>query len=407
MSTPRLRRFVVALALFGLAASAAPAAASNRPGYAGAGDWTMYADGAAHNDVNRSEQALSPATVAGLHLAQTYTKWQPNEEQASPYQIVVGNMGYSVYTAPYSLIGLIMAFHLPAGTVAWHRVIAKNGDDWLYVPAVSNGRLYVGGADAMFAFDAVTGAPLWTTTVAPTNVAPGPEFNPVTVSGTTVYGSTYTTGWIYAFSAARGKILWKVKPAAEIIGPVSVSGGLVYVAGAFTDVALGHLRAYNATTGALVFTSAASTFGDSVAVSNGLAFVQDDTYLEAFNATTGALVWKATTEPGATSGNSSRTPAVDGATVVVSGNQHVEAFAAATGARLWSYDSGSSSTYYRQPALANGVVYVAADTKGLQALSEATGAVLYQSPQQGCDSPIVSHSAVYVTCNGHVVTFTL
>jgi outer membrane protein assembly factor BamB len=259
------------------------------------------------------------------------------------------------------------------------------------VAAISNGVLYVGGDNAMYAFNASTGTPLWKTQISPPQ-APPPEFSETTVAGSVVYAATPEK--VYAFDAHTGAVLWFAVASGLCCpnGPVSVANGLAYVTEG------NHLVAYNANTGSLVFTSSAppgTFFGSGTAVSNGVVYVQGHLVLDAFNATTGALLW---TSPTMSQGVS--TPAVDGSTVVVSTWKYLIAFGASDGHRLWTLDGGAD----QQPVIANGVVY--ADTLhgtlyGLQALSEASGAVLRPGGFAPCAVPaIVSHGAVWATCQG-------
>jgi outer membrane protein assembly factor BamB len=210
------------------------------------------------------------------------------------------------------------------------------------------------------------------------------------VAGSVVYASTYASQKVYAFDAHTGTVLWSATPrgccGSGLSGPVSVANDLAYVTTG------NHVVAYNANMGSLVFTSSASPgryLGTTAAVSNGVAFVQAwGGFLDAFNASTGALLWSSPTMSDGVSG-----PAVDGSTVVVSTQRNLIAFAASDGHRSWTVDGGAD----QQPAIANGVVY--ADTPhGMQVLSEASGAVL-RPGGFACGYPIVSHGAVWAVCS--------
>jgi outer membrane protein assembly factor BamB len=355
----------------------------------------MYRDGSAHNGTNRAETILSPVNVAGLHIAHAYPNWVPALDESS--QIIVGSLGYSVdegsHQEPYCggvCNGFIWAFHLPSGAPAWHHKVYSGGHLHHYVPAVSaGGVLYVGGASAMYAFNAANGSALWTTPV-------GELFEQTTVASNGIVYAAGLYGSIYAFDGASGRILWSAKPSGCCAnGAVTVAGGLAYFS-------TGHLFAYNAKSGAPVFTSTATTeAAGTVAVSGGVAYVQGLHQLAAFNASTGSLLWSSVTELGGA--YHSLAPAVDGGTVVVSTPRYLIAFAASTGARLWTVDSGTDYTGYSEPAIANGLVYTGSGL-GLQATSEASGQVLFSSGSS-CLIPTVSHSAVYATCMGSVYPY--
>jgi outer membrane protein assembly factor BamB len=354
------------------------------PASAGAGDWPMYADGPAHNGVNRAEAVLGPANAGDLGVIASYGGWRVLP--AFPYQIVVGGRGYSVAPGGGSASTYLTAFDLPSGTVAWRRRISTNGCTWHFVPAVSNGTVFVGGSNAVYAFDAMTGDRLWVRWVPFCS-----EFNAITVKGDDVYASTYGTERIYDLDAGTGAVRWVRHPMEPYVqGPVSVSGGFAYV----LDDAL---YAYDAATGALVFKAGTGYFAGTPVVSGGLVYIQTANSLVARDASDGSPVWSVPLD----SWGGYLTPVVDGDTVVAATARYLRAFDATSGAARWTTDGGPSA-YYGTPALANGVVYAGSLENGLQAVDEATGQVLYSSRADAlwsCDNPVVSQGAVYVPCD--------
>jgi outer membrane protein assembly factor BamB len=354
------------------------------PASAGAGDWPMYADGPAHNGVNRAEAALSPANAGDLRVVASYGGWRVLP--AFPYQIVVGTRGYSVGLGGGSASTYLTAFDLPSGTVAWRRRISTNGCTWHFVPAVSNGTVFVGGSNAVYAFDAITGERLWVRWVPYCS-----EFNAITVTGNDVYASTYGTEKIYDLDAGTGAVRWVRHPVAPYVqGAVSVSGGLAYV----LDDAL---YAYDADSGTLVFKAGTGYFAGTPVVSGGLVYIQTANSLVARDASDGSPVWSVSLD----SWGGYLTPVVDGDTVVAATARYLRAFDATSGGARWTTDGGPSA-YYGTPALANGVVYAGSLENGLQAVDEATGRVLYSSRADAlwsCDNPVVSQGTVYVPCD--------
>jgi outer membrane protein assembly factor BamB len=346
----------------------------------------MFGDGPAHDSVNRAETTLSPTTVSGLHVVATYPGWVGAE---TDYQLIVGNFGYAVTSSGPSTY--ITAFHLPSGAKAWHHQLSGPRQGWLFAPAVSGTTLVVGGDSKMYAFNATTGAKEWAVSVA----SGDSDFNEVTVANNIVYADTYygaPDGTLYAFNLATGRVIWSATPpGCCLVGAVSVSGALAYVSTS------SGLLAYNAATGAPAFTAAVAEVTDTVAVSGGVAFVQSPYEMQALNATTGALLWTAALDnyPGESP------PAVDGNVVVASTGHSLIALAASTGARLWTVSDGYD---YSVPSIANGVVYGAAlldagtPDQGLQAISEATGHVLYAG-DTGCENAVVSDARVYADCS--------
>jgi outer membrane protein assembly factor BamB len=355
------------------------------PASAGGGDWPMYADGPAHNGVNRAETVLTPANAGDLRVLASHGGWRVLP--AFPYQIVVGSRSYGVSEG---LSGgantYITAFNLPSGTVAWRRKISTNGCTWHYVPAVGNGILFVGGGSAMYAFNAATGARLWVRWVPACSA-----FNSVTVKGNDVYASTYYGQRIYDFDAGTGAVRWVRHPVEPYVqGPVSVSGGLAYT----LDDAL---YAYDADSGALVFKVGTGYFSGTPVVSGGLVYIQTPNSLVARDASDGSSMWSVPLD----SYGGYLTPVVDGDTVVAATARYLRAFDAISGAARWTTDGGQSASY-GTPALANGVVYAGSFENGLQAVDEATGRVLYSSRTDSlwsCDNPVVSQGGVYVPCD--------
>ncbi len=217
-------------------------------------------------------------------------------------------------------------------------------------PAVANGVVYVGSEDdKLYAFNAVTGAPL--------------------------------TGWPVSNAGFY-----------DIDSSPAVANGVVYVASNNAMYAL------NAVTGAVLSGWPAGTFGvieSSAAVANGVVYVDDyDGNLYAFNAVTGAVLsgW-----PVGTSGPIFSSPAVANGVVYVgnySGNLY--AFNAVTGVKLWSFTTGE--IYYSSPAVANGVVYVGSQDNNLYAFNAVTGAFLWGAATGGeiDSSPAVANGTVYV-----------
>jgi outer membrane protein assembly factor BamB len=361
--------------------------------WAGTGDWSMWGDGPAHNSFNRAESSLDPSTAGGLSLLRTYPDWDPVISDW-PYQIVVGGYGYSV--VPGRISGYnhyIRAFDLASGDTVWGHRVATHFDHWGYVPAVQDGVLYVGGSNAMYAFDAATGAELWVK-----YIPRGSNFNMTTVAGDIVYASAYGSETVYAFDAATGQLVWRRTPSGCCLtGPVTIKDGLAYVLN-------GALHVYDAATGARVFRTARNRYYETAAVNNGVVFIQTANDVVALDSTTGSLLWSSHTMSGDIV--SSLTPTVDGATVVVGTVRYLIAFDATTGERRWTIDGGTDFTDYLVPAIANGVVYAGSIGNGLQAIDEMTGEVLF-SANGNCWSPIVAHSQVYLACGGGMSVFGL
>jgi outer membrane protein assembly factor BamB len=359
--------------------SAVPAAAT-------AGDWTMWGDGPAHNSVNRAETTLSPSTVSGLHVVKTYPNWDPSIFSTdSPYQLIVGNLGYSVVGGPFLGNTYITAFNVSTGAVVWRHRVSINYNSGHYVPAYANGVIYIGGDSAMSAYNATNGTKVWIH-----YVPVGSIFNQTTVVGSDVYATTSYGGTIYDFNAMNGTVRWKrtLTPGCCLFGAVAIAGGVAYV----LDDAL---YAYGASTGVLKFKTTQNNYFATPVVSNGVVYTTTNTNVVARSASTGGLLWS-TRATG--TGDVTNSTAVDGATVVVTTSRYVEAFRASTGTRIWRVDGGSDSSDYAVPAIANGVVYAGSIGNGLQAVNEATGHIYFTSHHPYCESPVVSHARVWASC---------
>jgi outer membrane protein assembly factor BamB len=389
-SAYRLAALVLSVVIAVLATGGVLAA----PASPGHGYWPMFMDGPAHNGNNRDETTLSPSTVGGLRNTQSYTSWLGllGMEGISP--VVMGNIGASLTDSGGNRVRLSV-FNLPSGGLRWSHLLFR-GDPRpaIPVPVLSNGDIFVGLNDTVYAYDAMTGLPLW-------KRVETSRFNETSVAKGIVYVSTYgSPTMVYALSAATGAMLWSAMLTGENYGlsAVSVANGVAFVNAT-------KLWALNATSGAFLFKSTVDTNGGTAAVSNGVAYVENVDTLQAFNASTGGRLWSTTTAAG--DFFSSLEPAVDGSTVIITMPRYVIAFDASSGARLWTHDAGSMVDYF-PPAIANGVVYVTSPFDGLEAFSEATGALLYSNTGIfPAGSPIVSQGAVYVGCSNGMQVFAL
>src|SRR5579859_863282 len=123
--TTRIGAVLVSVALVGLLGMTSAAAPAPRPGApTAAGDWPMYGHDPQHTSYNAVE-----TTISAANLAQLISRWQFN--------------------------------------------VGSNGTPPSGAPSVANGRVYVGSSTGtgpnFFAFDAVTGAPAWSTSVGYSN----------------------------------------------------------------------------------------------------------------------------------------------------------------------------------------------------------------------------------------------
>lgn len=97
-------------------------------------------------------------------------------------------------------------------------------------PVISGGRLYVIGTNAeVRAFDARSGAPIWTTAIDSKGDNAKAQFGGgVSVAGDRVYVTT-GMGDVAALATADGKQIWKVRPGGPLRGSATLNNGHVYV----------------------------------------------------------------------------------------------------------------------------------------------------------------------------------
>jgi eukaryotic-like serine/threonine-protein kinase len=193
------------------------------------------------------------------------------------------------------------------------------------------------------------------------------SWSSVAVAGGMVYAQT---SQLYAYNASTGALVWTANVPGNG-GPASspaVANGVVYAA-SYT----GSLYALNATTGATIWsdTVAANLPSQSApAVANGTVYEGwDDGYLHAFNAQTGAQEWSFNVGTDIYS-----SPSVANGIVYLTAGSSLYALDANTGVHLWTYSVGSNPS---TPAVVNGTVYVVASN--LYALNATTGALQWSA----------------------------
>lgn len=217
----------------------------------------------------------------------------------------------------------------------------------------------------------------------------------VTADDSGVFGSK-----LYAFNASDGQIVW---------GPVELGGdgyfsGLTYESGqVFAQNDEGVLRAFNATTGALNWTTqlpGETFFDDPPTASEGYVYAGGSGtggVVDAVNQSTGQVVWQQSTFDGV-EGSPAATPS---GVYLGFGCGIVDDLAPSTGALLWRRETYCTGGGGFAPTLANGRVYVR-DSTYSAVLNAATGAVLEGFPSEA-RAPAVSSSDAYIL-NGHTLS---
>jgi outer membrane protein assembly factor BamB len=231
-----------------------------------------------------------------------------------------------------------------------------------------------------------------------------------TISGDSVFVTSGTDAGttIYRIEARTGRVIWhhaQPMPTDRMLGSIAVSG-----AGAVVGGSDGFVYCFNPANGKLRWKSQALGAPDDPAIYGGVAIYDGVVYTATFDYTTamrlrdGHVLWH-------TAGGGGVVPAVGLSEVYIgdySGTAMLS-FNARTGRLRWSSPMLGADT--GAPALANGVVYIAA-VSDLEAYSASSGRLLFSYPisiSEGTTSaPTVVNGRVYVgSADGVVRAFGL
>ena len=276
--------------------------------------------------------------------------------------------------------------NVPALGTLWSQYPGATGG----TPTVSTNRVFVGTTTGVAAFNAITGATIWTRNLG-ANVTASP-----TVVGTTLYVGDLS-GNYYALNATTGATIWKVTLAGAFYGSAVAANGIIYV-GAFD----GSFYALKATTGAVVWSYALSSGTDaSAALVNGnVYFGSYDDKIYCLNAATGALAWSYTT-----GGHVESTPAIVNGTLYV-GSDDDKVYAIGTssanaGYLVWSYTTGAG--VYASPIVYNNHVYIGSSDDNLYALNARDGSLYFSFATNGLvRSASAANGVIYFTSQDNI-----
>lgn len=342
-------------------------------------DWRQSQFNSHHTGENPYENVLSPKTVGGLT-----PKW--NLPSASSFG------------APAVADGIVYVGAEP-GSQDWnpfYRLDAEMGTPlgffiaggYYYAPAAAHGLLYIStNGAAVYALDAHTGDLVWSFRVSGVNTA---ELSDLTIAEDMIYfGLTEpSTCTVNALDARTGLKVWSYfVDRNHCASPVTVAEGVAYFG--FSN----QVDALDARTGRFLwsFTAGGNTAGYPTVVRNVAYFSADDGYVYAVNASTGALIWKS----GAGMPYAPLAVA-KGRVYVHSYDGNLYSFDARTGKLVWSYATSACNCYQFPPAVANGVVYFAADYT-VYALDAQDGILLWSYDTGGVYSPpVVVNGVLYV-----------
>ncbi len=342
------------------------------PGAASAGvDWPKYRYDLVNTGFNPGETAVGPSNVSQLKLA-----WAANQHYgASP--VVVNGVIYlqcqaSGLTSPPTPEEC--AVNAATGQVIWHTHIGTTNLG--STATVSGGVVYVGGSrpTTMNALNATTGALLWSTK------APA-GFDVHTATPVVANGIVYMSfddGLLHAYNAVTGAELWSVFFNSADTTPALVNNVLYVEGGSPGDAyggqpsLIGILYAVDAVNGHVLWKSW-SQYGyafASPAVANGLVYVatsNDNSHLNtnllAYSASgCGAALCKPVWEVGEPSTPFSAPAYWNGVVYEGFADGYLYAVDASNGKFLWKGATGLQAPYGQwavegAPVIANGVVY--------------------------------------------------
>jgi outer membrane protein assembly factor BamB len=295
-------------------------------------------------------------------------------------------------------------------------------------PVVAGGRLFLSDQGGIAAYDATTGAQLWTYRF---GAAYDEETPRLTVAGDRLFASFNSCvsvsdpdGRLTAFDAATGDQVWTVRRDAPMFVKV-VDRGVVVVSG--QDVGTALVTAYGVGDGAelwsregllprpvsaggrLLLTRFDAAGADLVDIGTGEALwgsartwavlAADPTgellyaagpaaELLAVRAQTGAVVWTVPDAAGQLS--------VDGSRLYVTRGTELVSRDADTGAQLWAKPA---SAQYGKPVTAGGVLYATVSGVRVNVLDPATGGFLDADAtfEQAVGHPVIVNGWLYVT----------
>jgi outer membrane protein assembly factor BamB len=268
-------------------------------------------------------------------------------------------------------------------------------------PVVADGMVYFGANDGTLnAIDAITGQPVWSTPVG------GIQYTPTVVGGVIYFivGSS-----LYAYNALVGSELWSTT--LDQFGndvyaeaPPVVANGAVYVLTGWWLLTFQSLTVFNAATGTREVHG--GTHGEpatGLAVTNSIVYVSTMDELQANNTVDLFWLWP----PYSDVGGSNTAPTVGGGRVFVAGTDgNVRAFRDTPSAQqlVWTASTNGAGT---TPAMTTGAVYVGSADHSMYAFTTGSGKLLWSTPTPYPirQSPAVANGIIYVGAGPNLYTF--
>ncbi len=354
-------------------------------------DWVQLGSDPAHTRYNPCESALSPTTVSQLKQAWSFNAGTGDFMRSAP-----AAFDGIVYTS--SDTTTLYAFNAATGATVWTFTSSYGGSG--SSPAVAGGLVYTTSGNAssatLYALNAQTGAQVWTANLA------SPTTSPVVSNGLVYVGGAK----LYAFNAQTGAQVWSSAASTNGFGLPAVGGGAVYTQGSNSSNWL--MYALDAGTGAVLWTQVigGQVYGGPVYSLGQVYFDQYYPYVVfALNASTGAVVWT-NSDLG---GNTDVPVAVAYKMLYIATDGELFALDTATGAVAFSISSFSDSQA-GAPIVANGVLYTVETDTRVHAYNAYNGAPLWNAALQlewYSPGAVVDAGTLYVVAGTTLAVFRL
>lgn len=341
--------------------------------------WTQFGFDASHDGYNAYETILNPGTVGDVIL-----QWSHRVPYTAEGASAVANGMVFVASGVdfFDKYFYFSALRADTGELVWSNIMSH---PTFGAPAVANGMVYL-IAGPVYAFDANTGALLWTSRNSNCSFAP-------TLSNGLVY-VVCNSNVVYALDAKTGTTVWQHATMGDIYAAPAVANGALYVSSGD-----GNVYAFRADFGALLWQkqygailSGKRRYGGGQSVANGLLYVVLPDYLYALDANTGTIIWKFY---GYLGGN---TPAVgDGKAYVTAygaGEPAIYGLEASTGAMIWQYPLPDGFDFGLTPVVADGVIY----TSIVRALGFCVVAYKLIALDAATGEPLWAHDGGTLSC---------
>lgn len=237
-------------------------------------------------------------------------KWkiQPRSSTSQPVSspIVAGNLVYVLSKGPSVVDSGICALDAITGNLKWYGEAAPEALIDGASPAISNGILYIGIDNSLYALDAKQGELKW-------KYATEKPVGMPSISNGVVYVSA--NDYFYAIDASTGRERWKGK-----LGPVrsspSIANNKIYV------TEFNRVNAMYSMTGVSSWRSSCpGILFSPPTISNDIVYIGSGSYLQALDAQTGLLKWNYAVES-----TLSSSPAIANRRIYIGSDGYVYAF---------------------------------------------------------------------------------